>query len=50
MTEYEAYWVMGFPIINLWGARFTSTFSVFSVMAGWIAGILFMLFFAYTAV
>jgi len=25
-------------------------FSVFSVMAGWIAGILFMLFFAYTAV
>jgi len=24
---------MGFPIINLWGAHFTSTFSVFSVMA-----------------
>jgi len=40
----------GFPIINHWGVRFTSTFSVFSVMAGWIAGILFMLFFAYNAV
>jgi len=37
---------MGFPIINLWGARFTSVFSIFSVMAGWIAEILFMLFFA----
>ena len=36
--------------INLWGVRFTNTFSVFSVMAGWIAGILFILFFAYTAV
>jgi len=32
--------------INLWGARFLSVFSVFSVMAGWIAEILFMLFFA----
>ena len=50
IAEYEAYWLMGFPIINLWGVRFTSTFSVFSVMAGWIAGILFILFFAYTAV
>ena len=50
MTEYEAYWVMGFPIINLWDARFTSIFSVFSVMAGWIAERLFMLFFAYVAV
>jgi len=43
IAEYEAYWLMGFPIINLWGARFTSVFSVFSVMAGWIAEILFML-------
>ena len=43
IAEYEAYWLMGFPIINLWGARFTS---IFSVMAGWIAEILFMLFFA----
>jgi len=31
---------MGCPIINLLGARFTSTFSVLPVMAGWIAGIL----------
>jgi len=37
---------MGFPIINIWGMRFTSVFSVFSVMAGWIAKMLFMLFFA----
>ena len=36
----------GFPIINLWGARFTSTFSLFSVMAGCIAGLLFMMFYA----
>ena len=47
IAEYEAYWLMGFPIINLWVAHFTSVFSVFSVMAGWIAEILFMLFFAY---
>ena len=46
IAEYEAYWLMDFPIINLWGARFTSTFSV---MAGWITEILFILFFAYTA-
>jgi len=50
IAEHEAHWLMGFPIINLWGARFTSVFSVFSFMAGWIAEILFMLFFAYTAV
>ena len=37
---------MGFPIINLWGARFMNVFSIFSVMAGWITEILFMLFFA----
>ena len=43
MLNIPAYWLMGFPIINLWGARFTSVFSVFSVMAGWIAEILFML-------
>ena len=43
IPEYEVYWLMGFPIINLWGTRFTSVFSVFSVMAGWIAEILFML-------
>ena len=50
IAEYKAYWLMGFPIINLLGAHYTSTFSVFSFMAGWIAEILFMLFFAYTAV
>jgi len=43
IPEYEAYWLMGFPIINFWGARFMSVFSVFSVMAGWIAEILFKL-------
>jgi len=32
IAEYEAYWFMGFPIINLWGTRFTSIFSVFSVI------------------
>jgi len=36
--------------IKIWGMRFTSIFSVFSAMAGWIAEIHFMLFFAYTAV
>ena len=35
IAEYEAYWLMGFPIINLWGTRFTSVFSIFSVMHGW---------------
>jgi len=38
--------LIGFPIITLWGAHFTTIFSVFSVIAGWIAEILFMLFFA----
>jgi len=32
------------------GMRLTSVYSVFSVMAGWIAEMLFMLFFAYIAV
>ena len=32
------------------GARFTSIFSVFSVMAGWNVEMLFMLFFTYIAV
>ena len=50
IAEYETYWLMGFPIISLWGARFTSVFSIFSVMAGWIAETLFMLLFAYIAV
>ena len=46
IAEYEAYWLMGFPIINLWGVHFTSIFSILSVKAGWIAEIFFMLFFA----
>ena len=46
IAEYEAYWLMGFPIINLWSMHFRSVFSVFSAMAGWITDILFMLFFA----
>ena len=50
IAEYEAYWLMGVSIINSWGERFTSTFSIFSVMAGWIAEMLFMLFFAYIVV
>jgi len=32
IAEYEAYWLMGIPIINLWGVHFTSIFSVFFVM------------------
>jgi len=37
--------------IKIRGARFTSIFSIFSVlMAGWIAEMLFMLLFAYIAV
>ena len=35
------YWLMSSPIINLWGVRFNSVFSVFSVKAGWIAEILY---------
>jgi len=46
MAEYEAYWLMGVPIFNFWGAHVTSIFSVFPVMAGWITKMLFMLFFA----
>jgi len=49
IAEYEAYWLMGVQIINPWGARFTSIFSIFSAMAGWIAKMLFKLFFAYIA-
>ena len=47
IAEIETLW---FSRIEIWGARFTSIFSVFSVMAGWIAEMLFMLFFAYIAV
>ena len=47
IAEIEALWLSR---IEIWGARFTSIFSVFSVMAEWIAEMLFMLFFAYIAV
>ena len=36
VPEYKAYWLMGFPIINLFGVRFTSTFSVFLL---WLGGL-----------
>ena len=36
--------------IKIWGVHFMSIFSVFSAMAGWIAEMLYMLFFAYIAV
>jgi len=50
IAEYEAYWLMGFQKL-IFGAHVSERiFPVFSVMAGWIAEILFMLFFSYTAV
>ena len=50
IAEYDTYWLIGFPIINLRGTHFMSIFSVFPVIAGWIAETLSMLFFSYTAV
>ena len=47
IAEIEALWL---SCIEIWGTRFTNIFSVFSVMAGWIAEMLFMLFLAYIAV
>jgi len=46
IAEFEALWPSH---IKIWGVCFMTTFSVFSAMAEWIAEILFMLFFAYTA-
>ena len=43
-AEIETLWLSR---IKIWRVRFTSKFSVLSVIAGWIAGMLFMLFFAY---
>jgi len=40
--KIEALWLSR---IEIWGTRFTS---IFSVMVGWIAEILFMMFFAYS--
>jgi len=42
IAEYKAYCLMGAPILRV---RISELFSVFSVMAGWIAEMLFMLFF-----
>ena len=36
MAEYEACWLMGVPIINLWGARFTSTCILHIFCYGWM--------------
>jgi len=47
IAEIEMLWLSH---IEIWGARFTSIFFVFSVMAIWIAEMLFMLLFAYIAV
>ena len=50
IAEYKAYWLMGGPKINPRGVCFTSILSIFSIMAGWIAEMHFMLFFAYITV
>ena len=47
IAEIETLWLSR---IDIWGMRFTSIFSVFSVMAGWIAEMLIMLLYAYIAV
>jgi len=47
IAEIEVLWLSR---IEIWGEHFTSIFSMFSVLAGWIAEMLFMLFFAYIAV
>ena len=44
IAEIKALWLSR---IEIWGVRFTSIFFIFSVMAWWIAEMLFMLFFAY---
>ena len=35
---------------HIWGTHFTIIFSVFSIIAGWMADMLFMLFFAYKCI
>ena len=47
IAEIKTLWISH---IEIWGTHFTSKFSVFSTMTGWITQMLFMLFFAYTAV
>ena len=46
-SEIEA---LKLSCIEVWDAHFASKFSVFPVMAEWIAEMFFMLFFAYIAV
>ena len=47
IAEIEALWLSR---IKVQGARFTSVFSIISIMARWIAEMLFMLFYVYIAV
>ena len=47
IAEIKALWHLH---IKMWGAHFTNEFSIFSVITGWIAEMLFMLFFAFIAV
>jgi len=47
IAEIEVLWL---SCIEIWGVHFTSVFFVFSVMAGWIAEMLFVLFFVYITV
>ena len=45
-----AYHIIKFEIVEIIAFTYHEYIFVFSVMAGWIAGILFILFFDYTAV
>ena len=47
IEEIETLWLSR---IEIWGTHFSSIFSVFSVKAGWIEEMFFMLLFAYVAV
>ena len=50
IAEIEALWLSHIKILGTQGTHFTSESSVFSLMAEWIAEVLFMLFYAYTTV
>ena len=47
IAEIKALWL---SCIEIWEVHIMSESSIFSVMAGWIAVVLFMLFYAETAV
>ena len=47
IAEIEMLWLSH---IEIWGHTFNVLISVFFVMFGWIAGMLFILFFAYIVV